>query len=154
MVCIILIKACSSASSVLEFLKLSNRELASAWTPSGKGTVTTSRFSLSIHENAPCTYQMPEIPLASGYTHGQEILSFFWPCFIFLKATVICALHPAFSGSIPERVGHHFRSSQHHGVKRPVGQCLFQRRRQGLKSTSLGEFWQEGKIRSVVTCKR
>ena len=90
-VCFILIKPCSSASSVLEFLKLSNRELASAWTPSGKGTVTTFRFSLCIHENAPCTYQMPEVPLASGYTHGQEILSLFWPRFIFLKATV-CVL--------------------------------------------------------------
>ena len=65
----------------------------------------------------------------------------------------MCAVHPAFSGSSPVRVGHHFRSSQHHGVKRPAGQCPFQRRRQGLKSTSLGEFWQEGKIRSMATCK-
>lgn len=99
------------------------------------------------------TYQMPEIPLASGLHACAGDTAPLLTTFYILRGHcyVLCIL--AFSGSIPVTVGHHFQSSQHHSVKRPAGQCPFQRRRQGLKSTSLGEFWQEGKIRSVATCK-
>lgn len=61
-----LIKPCSPVSSVLEFLKCSNRKLTSAWQNNHRERNT---HRLSIYSFSPwklCTYCMSEIPLDCG----------------------------------------------------------------------------------------